>query len=73
MCSSRIGFAGSSTRVFGYNHEDVALIARLFFHGIYFPEMGRWTRVKVVAQNRRMLFRLDVGFSLSCRQHSSRC
>jgi hypothetical protein len=73
MCSSRIGFAGSSMRGRGYNHEEVALIAHLFFRGTYLPRMGRWARVKVVAQNRQTIFRLNVGFSLWCGQHSSRC
>jgi radical SAM superfamily enzyme YgiQ (UPF0313 family) len=41
---------------FGY--RLALLIARLFFRGIYFPQMGRWAWVKVMAQNRRTIFKL---------------
>lgn len=34
------------------------LIARLFFRGIYFPQMGRWAWMRLIAQNRRTVFRL---------------
>jgi len=34
------------------------LIARLFFRGIYFPQMGRRKWLKVIAQNRRTIYRL---------------
>jgi radical SAM superfamily enzyme YgiQ (UPF0313 family) len=34
------------------------LISRLFFRGIYFPQMGRWAWIKVVAQNRQTIFKL---------------
>ena len=34
------------------------LIARLFFRGIYFPQKGVWGWLKLVAQNRRAIFRL---------------
>ena len=34
------------------------LLARLCFRGIYFPMMGRLAWVKVIAQNRRTIFRL---------------
>jgi len=34
------------------------LLARLCFRGIYFPMMGRFAWLKVVAQNRRTIFRL---------------
>ena len=34
------------------------LVARLCFRGIYFPQMGRFAWVKVIAQNRRTIFRL---------------
>jgi len=39
------------------------LIARLFFRGIYFPQMGVWAWTKVIAQNRQTIFRL-VGEAL---------
>ncbi len=39
------------------------LIARLFFRGIYFPQMGWWAWTKVIAQNRRTILRL-VGEAL---------
>ncbi len=34
------------------------LIARLCFRGIYFPQMGRLAWVRVIAQNRRTIFKL---------------
>jgi hypothetical protein len=34
------------------------LIARLCFRGIYFPMMGRLAWVKLIAQNRRTIFKL---------------
>jgi len=34
------------------------LVSRLCFRGIYFPMMGRFAWVKVVAQNRRTIFKL---------------
>jgi hypothetical protein len=33
-------------------------IARLCFRGIYFPQMGPWAWLKVIAQNRRTIFSL---------------
>jgi len=33
-------------------------IARLCFRGIYFPQMGPWAWVKVIAQNRKTIFSL---------------
>jgi radical SAM superfamily enzyme YgiQ (UPF0313 family) len=36
----------------------IHLIARLFFRGIYFPQMGWWAWTKVIAQNRRTIFNL---------------
>jgi len=34
------------------------LIARLFFRGIYFPQMGKWAWTKVIAQNRQTIYDL---------------
>jgi hypothetical protein len=34
------------------------LVARLFFRGIYYPQMGAWAWIKVIAQNRRTIFKL---------------
>ena len=34
------------------------LIARLFFRGIYFPQLGLYAWLKVIAQNRRPIFKL---------------
>jgi hypothetical protein len=39
------------------------LIARFFFRGIYFPQMGWWAWTKVIAQNRQTIFKL-VGEAL---------
>jgi radical SAM superfamily enzyme YgiQ (UPF0313 family) len=33
-------------------------IARLCFRGIYFPQMGPWAWLKVIAENRRTIFKL---------------
>jgi hypothetical protein len=40
------------------SHRLTILIARLFFRGIYFPQMGRWAWLKVIAENRRTVYRL---------------
>jgi radical SAM superfamily enzyme YgiQ (UPF0313 family) len=34
-------------------HRLMILIARLFFRGIYFPQMSKWDWLKVIFQNRR--------------------
>ncbi|HXG66316.1 MAG TPA: radical SAM protein [Blastocatellia bacterium] len=34
------------------------LIGRLFFRGIYFPQMGKWAWLKVIAQNRQTIYKL---------------
>src|SRR5687768_1597125 len=34
------------------------LIARLFFRGIYFPQMNRWAWIKLIASNGRSIFSL---------------
>jgi radical SAM superfamily enzyme YgiQ (UPF0313 family) len=39
-------------------HRITILIARLFFRGIYFPQMGKWAWMKVIAENRRTVYRL---------------
>ena len=33
-------------------------IARLFFRGIYFPQMGRFAWLKAILENRRTIFKL---------------
>ena len=41
------------------------LVARLFFRGIYFPQMGRWAWIKLLLANRVVIFNLSIeGFSL---------
>ncbi|HKP11361.1 MAG TPA: radical SAM protein, partial [Blastocatellia bacterium] len=40
------------------SHRITILIARLFFRGIYFPQMGKWAWLKVIAENRRTVYRL---------------
>ena len=41
------------------------LIARLCFRGIYFPQMGRFAWVKVISENRRIIFKLvKEGFQM---------
>lgn len=40
------------------------LVARLFFRGIYFPQMGRWAWIKLLFSNRRSILSLSrEGFS----------
>lgn len=39
-------------------HRINIFLARLCFRGIYFPQMGKWAWVKVIAQNRRTIFNL---------------
>jgi hypothetical protein len=34
------------------------LVARLFFRGIYFPQMNSWAWIKLVAQNGGSIFNL---------------
>ena len=34
------------------------LLGRLFFRGIYFPQIGKWAWIKRLAQNRRVIIRL---------------
>jgi hypothetical protein len=34
------------------------MVARIFFRGIYFPPKGAWGWMKVIAQNRRPIFRV---------------
>lgn len=53
-------------------HRINILIARLCFRGIYFPQMGKLDWLKVIAQNRRTIFKLiKDGLSLwrSGRKH----
>jgi radical SAM superfamily enzyme YgiQ (UPF0313 family) len=33
-------------------------MARLFFRGIYFPQIGRWAWIKLLIQNRRTIYKL---------------
>jgi len=35
------------------------LVARLFFRGIYFPQMGLWSWLKVIGQNRHTIARIS--------------
>ena len=39
-------------------HRLIHLISRLFFRGIYFPQMTRREWIKVIVDNRRMIFKL---------------
>jgi len=47
------------------------LIARLFFRGIYFPQMGWRAWIKVIAQNRQTIFKL-VGEALGAWRRARR-
>jgi hypothetical protein len=49
------------------------LIARMFFRGIYFPQMGKRAWIKLIAQNRRPIYRLlreGVGKWRAARKHN---
>jgi radical SAM superfamily enzyme YgiQ (UPF0313 family) len=49
------------------------LVARLFFRGIYFPQMGKRAWIKLIAQNRRPIYRLlreGVGKWRAARKHN---
>ncbi len=46
------------------NYRVTHLVMRLFFRGIYFPQMNKRAWMKVIAQNRRPIFRL-VGEGIS--------
>jgi hypothetical protein len=54
--------AGNTHAVDSLNDHSVGhrvnIFARLCFRGIYFPMMGRMAWLKVVAQNRRTIFKL---------------
>lgn len=39
-------------------HRIIHLISRLFFHGIYFPQMTRRAWIRLIVDNRRTIFRL---------------
>jgi radical SAM superfamily enzyme YgiQ (UPF0313 family) len=39
-------------------HRINIFLARLCFRGIYFPQMGKWAWIKIIAQNRRTIFKL---------------
>lgn len=39
-------------------HRINIFLARLCFRGIYFPQMGKWAWIKVIAENRRTIFKL---------------
>src|ERR1041384_2854922 len=48
--------AGVDEKSIGYRIN--MFIARLCFRGIYFPQMSKWEWVKLIAQNRRTIFKL---------------
>jgi radical SAM superfamily enzyme YgiQ (UPF0313 family) len=41
------------------SHRVGIFMARLFFRGIYFPQSSVWAWLKVIAQNRRTIFKLS--------------
>ncbi|MGB7218822.1 MAG: radical SAM protein [Vicinamibacterales bacterium] len=51
-------------------HRVMLFIARLCFRGIYFPQMGKREWIKVIAQNRRTIFRL-VRDAFAARRHAA--
>jgi radical SAM superfamily enzyme YgiQ (UPF0313 family) len=44
-----------------YAYRLTHFITRIFFRGIYFPQMNAWAWVKVIAQNRRSIWKLAKG------------
>jgi hypothetical protein len=49
----------------------IHLVARFFFRGIYFPQMNWWDWTKVIAQNRKTIFRL-IGEAVGARRQRRR-
>jgi radical SAM superfamily enzyme YgiQ (UPF0313 family) len=39
-------------------YRIIHLVSRLFFRGIYFPQMGKLAWIKLIAQNRRAIFKV---------------
>ncbi len=39
-------------------YRIIHFVARLFFRGIYFPQMSKWSWMKLIAQNRQTMFGL---------------
>jgi len=62
-----IGEAVASMNDKPIGHRINIFIARLCFRGIYFPQMGKWAWVKVIAQNSGVIFRL-IGEGLRLRK-----
>jgi hypothetical protein len=63
LASLRNGWNGAKSEHDGDDDEPLGyriniFLARLCFRGIYFPMMGRLAWLKVVAQNRRTIFKL---------------
>ena len=52
-------------------HRANIFIARLCFRGIYFPQMGKWEWTKVIAQNRRTIFKIVRG-AFAARRNARR-
>jgi radical SAM superfamily enzyme YgiQ (UPF0313 family) len=50
-------------------HKLVHLISRLFFRGIYFPQMTKREWMKVIVDNRRMIFKLTGEAFAARRRH----
>jgi hypothetical protein len=50
-------------------HRANIFIARLCFRGIYFPQMGKWEWTKVIAQNRRTIYKI-VREAFASRRHA---
>jgi hypothetical protein len=42
----------------GFEYRAGHLVARLFFRGIYFPQMSRWAWARLAAENRRVIYGL---------------
>jgi radical SAM superfamily enzyme YgiQ (UPF0313 family) len=56
------------------NYRVMHLVMRLFFHGIYFPQMNKRAWMKLIADNRRTIYRLlkeGVGEWREARNHRS--
>ena len=55
----------------GVNYRLIHLVMRLFFRGIYFPQMNKRAWLKVIFQNRRAIYKLakeGVTTSLAARK-----
>jgi len=57
-CALRASGPGKRATTMQSSNQETVCLQRLCFRGIYFPMMGRLAWLKVIAQNRRTIFKL---------------